>query len=111
MSYTLEQLWEEFDTLNNQRKKWADNEGTNNEVHKALDESCQHMYDVLHSRFQQIRTIAKCGGCDITNEEGVYSEWNCGTVFMNRFFGVLTGEFYCRTCGCMVRVNTKGEYV
>jgi hypothetical protein len=110
--YDLEQLWDEFDALNKQRKKWAENEGTNNDTHKLLDNACQSIYDLLISRFQQVRTIAKCNGRDPSgNGKEEYTEWHCGHVYKNMNYGILVGEFYCKDCGCMAHINTKGEYV
>lgn len=110
--YDLNQLGNEFESLNNLRQKWADNEGTINGVYKRMHEGCQKMYDLLIDRFQQKRIREVCAGCEIRNDKptGYVSEWVCASVGKDWISDKLLGEFYCKECNNRVVIDVDGNY-
>ncbi len=110
--YDLDQLWDEFESLNNLRRKWADNEGSNNDAHRCMDEGCKKIYDILIDRFQQKRIREVCAGCEIRNNKptGYVSEWLCASVGKDWVSGKLLGEFYCKECNNKVVIGVDGNY-
>lgn len=109
--YTIEELWNSFASLNELRQDWANNEGINNPVHELLDKSCQVIYDNLVERFQQIHQFGPCCGCVADGPDGsfVMREWHCGGVYRDNIINQVYGQFYCKSCGCRIAVNAKGE--